>query len=222
MEERIKVLIADDEPLLRDGLRTILDLEEDIEVVGVAGDGREAYELACRVQPDVVLLDIRLPGMDGVESLRLIKRALPRAKVVMLTTFNEEEYIIGALAAGADGYLLKDLEGQELVEAVRRASRGQLLLPAKVAGKLAERLAVLRAIDEVKRVRKPSPETIVDLTMREREIAALMIQGLTNREIASYLSLSEGTVKNYISVIYSKLGTNDRTRAVHYLQEYLK
>lgn len=221
MTGKIRVLIADDEALLRDGLQTILNLEEDMEVVGLAADGREAYERAQELQPDVVLLDIRMPGMDGVESLRLIKRALPRTKAVMLTTFNDEDYIVSALAAGADGYLLKDLEGQQLIDAIRRASRDQLMLPAKVAGKLAERLAVLQAIDDTKKKMKKLDTDIIDLTPREREIAALMVQGLTNREIADHLSLSEGTIKNYISVIYSKLGTSDRTRAVSYLASYL-
>ncbi|HHY93369.1 MAG TPA: response regulator transcription factor [Firmicutes bacterium] len=223
MTEKIRVLIADDEVLLRDGLRTIIDLEEDMEVAGMAADGREAYELAQELRPDVVLLDIRMPGMDGVESLRLIKRALPRTKVVMLTTFNDEEYIVGALAAEADGYLLKDLEGQQLVDAVRRAAQDQLMLPAKVAGKLAERLAMLQAIEDIKRgTRARGTDMTTDLTPREREIAALMVQGLTNREIADHLSLSEGTVKNYISVIYSKLGTSNRTQAIAYLAKYLK
>lgn len=164
MTGKIRVLIADDEALLRDGLQTILNLEEDMEVVGLAADGREAYERAQELQPDVVLLDIRMPGMDGVESLRLIKRALPRTKAVMLTTFNDEDYIVSALAAGADGYLLKDLEGQQLIDAIRRASRDQLMLPAKVAGKLAERLAVLQAIDDTKKKMKKLGTDIIDLT----------------------------------------------------------
>ncbi|MGI6604839.1 MAG: response regulator transcription factor [bacterium] len=222
MTQKIRVLIADDETLMRDGLQTILSLEEDMEVVGVAADGREAYERARELQPDVVLLDVCMPKMDGLESLRIIKRALPSTKVLVLTTFNDEEYIISALASGANGYLLKDLEGQQLIDAVRKTAKDQLMLPARVANKLAERLAVLQAIDDTRRKLKKLAADKIDFTPREQEIAVLMVEGLSNREIASHLNLSEGTVKNYISVIYSKLGTNHRTQAVSYLAKHLE
>lgn len=219
--KKIRIIVVDDEILLRDGIKTILDLEEDIEVVGTAANGQEAYAMAQRLQPDVVLMDVRMPVMDGVQSLKLIKRELPQTKVIVLTTFNDEEYIVSALANGADGFLLKDLEGQQLIDAVKTAVKDQLVLPAKVAGKLAARLAVLQAIEETKERIVSGRAAETDLTPREQEIAALMVQGLTNRQIAEHLSLSEGTIKNYISVIYAKLGTNDRTRAVSYLIKHL-
>jgi DNA-binding NarL/FixJ family response regulator len=221
MTKKIRVVIADDEKLFLDGLQTILGLEKDIEIVGLAVNGREAFERAQEMQPDVVLLEVRMPEMDGVESLQLIKQVLPNTKVVMLTTFNDEDYIIRALAAGADGYLLKDLDAQQLVDAVRGVFYDQLMLPVKVAGKLVERLTVLQTIDNTRRKTKRLDKHVLDLTPREKEIAVLMVEGLTNREIAAHLGLREGTIKNYISVIYSKIGTSERTRAVYYLVKYL-
>jgi DNA-binding NarL/FixJ family response regulator len=220
MGSKIRILIADDEALLRDGIQTILDLEDDMEVVALASNGYEAYERSCQLRPDVVLLDVRMPGTNGVESLRLIKRALPQTIAIMLTTFNDEEYIISALAEGAAGYLLKDINADQLVVSIRQAYHGQLILPAKVAGKLAEQLVVLKAVRSTQdRKKAKSPIGTAEFTPRENEIATLMIQGLTNREIADNLGLTEGTIKNYISVIYSKLGTSDRTRAVFYLAQ---
>lgn len=216
--ERIRLLIADDQTLMRDGLKTIFDLEEDIDVVGTAENGREALEMTERLKPDVVLMDIRMPVMDGVECTRLIKKNFPEVLVIVLTTFDDEEYIIQALNYGASGYLLKDIPGDRLIQAVRDAVSGNLLMPAQVAAKLACRLSDLagkcRGADTW-------TERAQTLSRRELEIARLMVQGAGNREIADTLCLTEGTVKNYISSIYSKLGTHDRPQAINLLKDLL-
>jgi len=216
--ERIRLLIADDQTLMRAGLKTIFDLEEDIDVVGTAENGREALEMTERLKPDVVLMDIRMPVMDGVECTRLIKKNFPEVLVIVLTTFDDEEYIIQALNYGASGYLLKDIPGDRLIQAVRDAVSGNLLMPAQVAAKLACRLPDLagkcRGADTW-------TERAQTLSRRELEIARLMVQGAGNREIADTLCLTEGTVKNYISSIYSKLGTHDRPQAINLLKDLL-
>lgn len=214
----IRVVIADDQTLMRDGLQTIIDLQDDMEVVGVAEDGEQACELAQALQPDLVLMDIRMPRRDGIESTRHIRREQPATAVLILTTFDEDEYIIEGLASGACGYLLKDLPARKIVEAIRDAVRGQLMLPAVVAAKLASRLSFLSgASPEVldpKRLRSEG----IRFTDREKKVILLMLEGHSNREIAGILFMSEGTVKNYVSVIYQKIGTNDRAKALLVLQ----
>lgn len=215
---RIRLLIADDQTLMRDGLKTIFDLEEDIDVVGTAENGEQALEMTERLKPDVVLMDIRMPVMDGVECTRLIKKRFPEVLVVVLTTFDDDEYIIQALNYGASGYLLKDMPGDRLIQAVRDAVSGNLMMPAQVAAKLACRLSdlsgSLRGKDSwAGRTQK--------LSTRELEIARLMIQGASNREIADILCLTEGTVKNYISSIYGKFGINDRLQVIDRLRGLL-
>ncbi|MTI84941.1 MAG: response regulator transcription factor [Firmicutes bacterium] len=219
---KIKIIIADDQVLMRDGLKTILDLEEDLEVIYTTGNGREAYKITGELLPDVVLLDVQMPKMDGVECVKLIKRDFPLVKVLMLTTFNQEEYIINALANGADGFLLKDMRGERLIEAVRQGAGGDLILPAKVAGKLASSLSKVLTVEEMRNEIAYRELDKVHFSNREKEIAALMVKGRNNRQIAEYLNLTEGTVKNYITVIYEKLGTNDRNMAVSYLKKYFK
>ena len=214
----IRVVIADDQTLMRDGLQTIIDLQDDMEVVGVAEDGEQACELARALQPDLILMDIRMPRRDGIESTRHIRREQPATAVLILTTFDEDEYIIEGLASGACGYLLKDLPARKIVEAIRDAVRGQLMLPAVVAAKLASRLSFLSgASPEVldpKRLRSEG----IRFTDREKKVILLMLEGHSNREIAGILFMSEGTVKNYVSVIYQKIGTNDRAKALLVLQ----
>lgn len=227
----IKVLIADDQTLMRDGLRTILELEENIEVVGTARDGAEALELCSRLTPDIVLMDIRMPNMDGVESTRRIKERHPDIVILILTTFNDDEYIVEALSRGASGYILKDIEGDDLIKAVIDASKGAFLLPSNVAVKLAQRL---NRIQETYNESQPGTgrenkinrdrESIVgkhtlDLSEREFEVAKMLAQGFTNKQISSALYISEGTVKNYVSSIYSKIEITDRTAAALYLKE---
>lgn len=217
--DTIKVIVADDQTLMRDGLKTMLSLEDDMEVVCTVGNGKEAFEKAEQLLPDIVLMDVRMPVMDGIESLGLIKRHFPQVKVIMLTTFEDEEYIIKSLASGADGFLLKDLPERQLVEAVRNGARGELILQAKVGGKLASRLVNLLPIELLEKTMMEKTPSKIQLSSREKDVAALMIRGMGNRKIAEFLRLSEGTVKNYISVIYEKIGTNDRSLAITFLAE---
>lgn len=208
----IRIAIADDQTLMRDGLKTVLDLEKDFEVIGTASDGLESVTMVTALNPDVLLLDIRMPTMNGVESLKEIKKIRPSTKVIMLTTFNDDEYIIDALANGACGYLLKDIEMDKLIEAIRDSVQGKMIMPSNVAAKLAEGLSRLS-------VKKAELDKYPGFSDREREIASMMVQGFTNKQISSALYISEGTVRNYISVIYSKIGISDRTKAVLYLKE---
>ncbi len=216
----LKILIADDQALMRDGLQTILQLEHDIEVIATAENGEEACRLVAIHDPDLVLMDIRMPVMNGIEAVKKLRDESPHTKVLVLTTFDEDEYIIEALASGAVGFLLKDIPTEKLLQAIRDAAQGELMLPSSIAVKLAAKLA------------SPSPapgkfpssrsrERTMDLkfTNREMSIIALMVEGRTNKEIAQLLFMSEGTVKNYISSIYDKIGTNDRTQAVIWLKD---
>ncbi|MBP7176948.1 MAG: response regulator transcription factor [Thermoclostridium sp.] len=210
--DKIKILLVDDQVLFYSGLKTILDLESDLQVIGTAADGREAVRLADRLRPDIILLDIRMPGMDGVMCVKAIRENHPDIKLLMLTTFNDDEYILDALANGANGYLLKDIEVGKLVEAIHDAMAGKMILPSDVAGKLAA------GINKIKQV-KPAAGLLELLSDRELEVARMMVQGFSNRQISSALYISEGTVRNYISVIYDKLDRHDRTQAVLYLKE---
>lgn len=210
---KIRILIADDQVLMRDGLKTILNLEDDMEVVGTAKNGLEAFECAKMLCPDVILMDIRMPEMDGVESAKLIKKDSPKIVVIMLTTFDDDEYIIEALSGGANGYLLKDIPADKLIDAIHDGVNGNLLMPASVAAKLAAR------ISKTASPKTPDSRAISEFSDRELEIAKLLVKGLTNRQISAQLFISEGTVKNYISSIYSKIEISDRTQALIYLKE---
>jgi DNA-binding NarL/FixJ family response regulator len=210
--KKIRMLIADDQTLMRDGLKTIFDLEDDIEVIATAENGEQALLLTQQLRPDVVLMDIRMPIMDGVESTRLIKKQFPEVIVIILTTFNDDEYIVQALSFGASGYLLKDMPGERLIQAVRDGITGNLMMPSSVAAKLAGRLSNMR---------KAEMDRIKELSERELEIAKLIVQGKSNRDIANMLYITEGTVKNYISAIYNKVGTNDRAKAIEILKHTL-
>jgi DNA-binding NarL/FixJ family response regulator len=207
---KLRIVIADDQTLFREGLQTILNLEEDMEVIDTANNGQEAVQLVERLQPDIVLMDVEMPVMNGIESTRLIKERVPDTHVLILTTFAEDDYIVEGLMYGAGGYLLKDLHADTLIANIRSAASGQLMLPAPVAAKLAARL---HGCGAPARRGKPSLP-LEELTEREKEIAALMLRGYNNREIANRLFMSEGTVRNYISVLYSKIGTNDRSKAI--------
>jgi len=214
----LKVLIADDQILLVSALRTIMELEEDIRVVATACDGQEAYEQTLRLNPDVVLMDIQMPVMNGIESLSRIKAARPQTIVLMLTTFDNDAFIVEAMVAGANGFLLKDVRPEQLIALVRHAVEGYVVLPGAVVMRIAASLSPLLAPGsavQVAAARYPSAA----LSAREKEIALLMTRGLTNQEIAGQLHLTSGTVKNYVSVIYEKLGTNDRMRAIALLSQ---
>lgn len=205
--DKIRILIVDDQTLMRDGLKTIIELEENMEIAGTAGNGQEALEFCRLSPPDLVLMDIRMPVMDGVTSTKLIKALFPQVIVIILTTFNDDQYIIEALAHGASGYILKDIEGDELIRTINEASKGSFLLPSEVAIKIAQRLTKTTVVTPENKA------SLKDFSEREIEVAKMIAMGFNNRQIASSLFISEGTVKNYISNIYSKLGTSDRMAA---------
>ncbi|WP_308447223.1 response regulator transcription factor [Alkalihalobacterium chitinilyticum] len=215
----IKVLIADDQTLMREGLKTIIELEEDMEVVATAQDGQDAIEKVKMFEPNLILMDIKMPNMNGIDSLKKIKKLNPHMRIVILTTFAEDDYIIEGLASGADGFLLKDMNYDQLIHSIREAAVGQLMLPTVIASKLAQRLSKFNsAIENEINVDKLKKNGI-HLSEREREVASLVVKGFSNRKIAGQLFISEGTVKNYISEIYSKLGVKDRAQAIVYLKE---
>ncbi|GEN34187.1 response regulator transcription factor [Aneurinibacillus danicus] len=215
----ITILIADDQTLMREGLKTILDLENDMRVIGTAENGQQAYEMVREHKPDIVLMDIKMPVMDGIESTKKIKKDFPHTLILILTTFAEDEYIVEGMANGASGFLLKDMPGDKLIASIRDAVKGQMMMPAVIAAKLAARLSHVsfqtRSSIHVERLKQQG----IGLSEREREVAVLMLQGMSNRQIAKTLFISEGTVKNYISMIYAKIGTNERSKAILYLKE---
>ncbi|MFC7679014.1 response regulator [Paenibacillus sp. GCM10028914] len=212
---KIKIVIADDQMLTREGLRTILDLEDDIEVVGVAKNGEEACELVETLKPDLVMLDIQMPIMDGISALKRIKISYPNIFILILTTFIEEDYIVEGMANGASGYMLKDMDTDKMIASIRDTVSGQFILPATVAAKLAGRLN--RFTDDYAHFQKTNLNRM-KLTEREEELAHLIIQGLNNREIADTLHIAEGTARNYISNLYGKLEVVDRAQAIVRLQ----
>jgi NarL family two-component system response regulator LiaR len=201
MTERITVVIADDHPVVRQGLRTFLDLQEDLEVVAEASDGEEAVARAVEYVPDVVVLDLVMPKMDGIEAIRGIRDASPSTRVLVLTSFIDDEKVLPAVKAGAAGYLLKDAEPGELANAIRTVTRGEALLHPTVAAKVVQELA--------SRDRSP----VAELTDRELEVLRLLARGLANKAIALELHVSEKTVKTHVSNILAKLHLADRTQA---------
>jgi DNA-binding NarL/FixJ family response regulator len=195
----IRLLIADDHPVVRDGLRGMMAAEEDLEVVGEAGNGIEALALVPRVRPDVALVDLRMPGLDGVATIRALRERHPEVRVLVLTTFDTDRDVVSAIEAGATGYLLKDAPRAELFRAVRAAARGESVLAPEVATRL------------VGQLRDPSGQA---LTQRERQVLELVARGATNREVAARLHVSEATVKTHLVHAFGKLGVSDRTAAV--------
>jgi two-component system NarL family response regulator len=209
--EPIRVLIADDHALFRRGLEMVLDEEDDIELVGQASDGAEARGKAAEALPDVVLMDIRMPKISGIEACRAMKEAAPSTKIVMLTISDEEEDLFEAIRAGASGYLLKDIPLDEVAEAVRAVHGGQSLISPAMAGKLLTEFATLARRTEEERVQQvPAPK----LTDRETEVLTLVAKGMNNREIARELFISENTVKNHVRNILEKLQIHSRMEAV--------
>jgi two-component system, NarL family, response regulator LiaR len=197
----IRVLLVDDHMVVRSGLSTVLSVYDDLKLVGEAGNGEEAIRLCERLQPDVVLMDLLMPKMDGVTAIKAIKTRWPQIQIIALTSFKEKEYVEGALKAGANGYLLKDVSAEELINAVRRAVAGQPSLSPEAAQVL------------IRNVSEPS-QPYLEMTSREKEILALMVEGLSNNEIAERLFVSQSTVKFHVSNILSKLGVTGRTEAV--------
>ena len=213
MTERIRLVIADDQPLLRTGFRMILEAERDMAVIGEAGNGEEAVALTRRLGPDVVLMDIRMPVMDGVEATRRITSAPGSGsgpRVLILTTFDLDEYIVQALRAGASGFLLKDVPPEELAAAIRVVAAGEALLAPSITRRLLDRFATTLTVPgEARR-----PAGFAELTERELEVLTLVGRGLSNQEIADELVLGETTVKTHVSHVFSKLELRDRVQAV--------
>ena len=230
-----RVLIVDDQQLVRDGIASLLRMQEGINVVGTATNGQEAVEQAMTLQPEVILMDVRMPIMDGVEATVQILKQMPSSCILMLTTFDDDEYVQNALRAGARGYLLKDLPAQDLANAIRAVSQGVYQLDASVIERMIETYdgpkseksekpgdAEERSVPSLPNSKRYTAADSLDaaaLTNREREILRLIARGATNREVADSLIISEGTVKNHLSNIFSRLGLRDRTQAVMYARE---
>ncbi len=201
-EAPIRVLVADDHAVVREGLRTFLGLQDGIEVVGEAADGEQAVAEAQRLAPDVVLMDLVMPGLDGVGAMRRLRESLPGARVIVLTSFGDDERLLPAIQAGAAGYLLKDAAPADLARAVRLAHRGEALLDPSVAARLVDALAQPRGAAATE-----------PLTPREREVLALVARGFANKRIARELGIAEKTVKTHVGHVLAKLGVADRTQA---------
>ena len=208
----IRVLIADDQALVRTGFRVILDAEPDLKVVGEAADGRETIDAAARLHPDVVLMDIRMPNLDGIEATRRLTRGERAPRVLILTTFDLDEYVYEALRAGASGFLLKDAGAEELLHAVRVVAAGEALLSPSITRRLIADYARRPPASE-------QPAALVELTPRELEVLRLLARGLSNGEIASELVIEESTVKTHVKRILMKLRLRDRIQAVIFAYE---
>ncbi|MEV4413629.1 response regulator transcription factor [Catellatospora sp. NPDC049609] len=205
----VRVLLADDQSLFREALAVLLGVHDDIEVVGEAGDGAQALDRAAALRPDVVLMDLRMPVLDGVAATRRMRAEQPGVRVIVLTTFDDDEEVFAALRAGALGYLLKDASSAQLVEAVHAAARGEAVLQPSVAAKVVAQFARLPAGPG-----EPRPQPlVVPLSERELDVLRLLAGGRSNREIAAELFLAEGTVKNHVTNVLAKLDARDRTQA---------
>ena len=210
----ISVVLVDDQELLRRGFRMILSAEPDIEVIGEAGDGEAAVELVLRTSPDVVLMDVRMPGLDGIAATERIVRAAATVRVVILTTFDLDEYVYAGLRAGASGFLLKDASTTDLLAAVRTVAGGEAVLAPTATRRLLDRFAALLPEEQDPARSRAAENVLADLTEREREVFRLVAAGRSNREIAGTLFVSEGTVKVHVSRVLAKLGLRDRVQAV--------
>ncbi|MEA3335219.1 MAG: response regulator transcription factor [Chloroflexota bacterium] len=208
MTETVRILLVDDQRLMRDGLRTLFELEARMDVVGEAQNGQQALDIYNELQPDLVLMDVRMPVMDGVEATRTLLKIDPQARVIILTTFDDDEYVLEGLRAGALGYLLKDVSIQELTDAIHTVMSGGILIEPSVARKVVAELSRLGTTSP----RSSSP-MVEPLSDREQEILEFLARGFTNREIAQKVHLAEGTVKNYVTNILGKIGARDRTHA---------
>lgn len=207
MTENISLLITDDHALVRQGTRAFLELQPDLTVVGEADSGEMAVRMAAELAPDVVLMDLVMPGMGGVEATRQVKQVSPHSQVIVLTSYHEDEFIFPALRAGALSYVLKDVGPEELADTVRKAARGESVLHPRVAA---------RVVQELRGARKDTPNLFTDLSDRELEVLRLIAEGRSNADIAEKLVISEKTVKGHVSNILSKLHMLDRTQAAVY------
>ena len=213
---KIKVLLADDQSILADGIKSVLSSCDEIEVVGIAQDGFEALELLEKTSPDVVLMDIRMPNMNGVIATQEVKRRHPDTKVIILTTFDDSDYILNAINNGASGYLLKDTSSAALIDAIKNAYAGDTILPAKIAKRIADAARLVSNDREIKLNRA------FGLSERETEIALMIYEGFTNKQVASALKLTDGTARNYISTIYVKLEAENRLEAVEKMRKTIQ
>ncbi|MCM3745690.1 response regulator transcription factor [Sporosarcina luteola] len=211
----IKVMIVDDQPLVREGLSTLLGLRAEIKVVGTAMDGKDALHKAVELLPDIILMDIRMPGVNGVEGTRLVKNSLPDVKVLILTTFNDSEYIFDALEEGANGYLLKDMPTDTIVQAILTVHHGGVVLPKEFTSQVLTELRMKNHTSQGE-----LPKGLEGLSDREVEVLTHLGEGLNNKEIADTLFITEGTVKNHVSNVIQKLGLRDRTQAAIYAVRY--
>jgi len=201
-------MLVDDQALFREGLRTLLSVYDDLEIVGEANNGQEAVERAPELKPDVILMDLRMPVLDGVAATRQLHETMPDSKIIVLTTFDDDDHVFDGLRAGAVGYLLKDVPSEKLVEAIRAAAQGQTFLQPSVAAK------VVAEFTRLSTVPTPAAQPLVEpLSERELEILRLIATGASNKEIAGELFITEGTVKNHVTNILGKLGVRDRTQA---------
>ena len=216
VERPIRVLVVDDHPLFRQGVRWALDNEPDMEVVGEAADGEQALEMAVELSPDVVLSDVNIPGPDGVQLARSLKNVLPQASVVLMTAYDDEEQLFGAIRVGAAAYFLKDLGPAELMDGIRRVSRGEHLINESVLSKPVLASQVLKQFHDLSASDKQVEPLFIPLSSREIEVLEQIAQGNSNKEIARTLKISDQTVKNHITSILRKLAVNDRTQAVVY------
>jgi DNA-binding NarL/FixJ family response regulator len=221
----IKIMIVDDQRLMREGLKTILDLEQDLTVVQLAENGKVALDKISDAHPDVILMDIRMPVMNGVECTGIVKQQYPGVKVIILTTFDDDEFIIEALKNGAVGYILKDLSSEKLVGAIRDVYDGNSIMQPEIAAKVISHItgANVTGTNAAGTIKEPihnngasEQKHTEDLTDREKDVLQLVGKGMSNIEIAKKLYISEGTVKNYISNLYSKLEVNDRSKLTLY------
>ena len=211
--KKIRVLLADDQSILADGIRSVLSSCPEIEVVGIAADGFEALSMLEKQKPDVILMDIRMPNMNGVIATQEVKRRHPEVKVLILTTFDDSDYILNAINNGASGYLLTDTSSSALIDAIKNAYAGDTILPAKIARRIADAAKMVSTDREIRLKRAFA------FSDREVEIAVMIYEGFTNKQIASALKLTDGTSRNYISAIYVKLGVSSRSEAVAKMKE---
>ncbi len=208
MSEKIKILIADDQKLIREGLKVLLEMDESFMVIGEASNGQEAVDLYIKLRPDIVLMDIQMPVINGVEAIKKILELDKEAKIIILTTFDDDEYVYEGLKSGALGYILKDSSIEKLSESIKVIYQGGALIEPSITKK------ILSEISKIEKVQKQKEELIEELSAREKEILSLIAKGFSNSEIADKLFLSVGTVKNYVTNILQKLEAKDRTEAV--------
>jgi DNA-binding NarL/FixJ family response regulator len=204
----IRILLVEDQTLMRQGLKTILDLEPGLQVVGEASDGEAGVRVALELRPDVILMDVQLPKLDGVEATAAIGAAWPQARVIILTTFDRDDYVFRGVRAGAVGYLLKDAPATHLIDTIRRVHAGEVFIQPAIASRLLRELV------------RPQESPLDALSEREREVLVLLAQGASNRDIAEKLYITEGTVKNHVSNILAKLQAENRTRAADIARRY--